>query len=85
MQAYADALARTAAAAPGLAAAAAATQPGSSRPPAAAAVTPIPAAAAAALLDVPCFNVLTPNEVARDLFQWVHDEEVVDAPYLQVS
>lgn len=35
-------------------------------------------------LDVPCVNVMTPTELARDLFQWVHDEEVVDAPYLQV-
>eukprot|EP00775_Hariotina_reticulata_P006472 gene6472-6700_t len=29
-------------------------------------------------------SVLTPNELARDLFKWVHDEEVVDALYLQV-
>eukprot|EP00878_Enallax_costatus_P035158 GHUV01039150.1.p1 GENE.GHUV01039150.1~~GHUV01039150.1.p1 ORF type:complete len:330 (+),score=117.75 GHUV01039150.1:842-1831(+) len=78
LQAYADALARTAAAAPGLAAAAA--QPGAARPAAAA-----PPVAAAAMSDVPAVNVLTPNEVARDLFQWVHDEEVVDAPYLQAA
>jgi hypothetical protein len=36
------------------------------------------------LLAVPAVTVITPHELARDLFQWVHDEEVVDALYLQV-
>lgn len=78
LQAYADALARTATAAPGLSAG----HPGTTRPPSAAAANH--PAAAAAVLDVPAVNVITPNELARDLFQWVHDEEVVDALYLQV-
>jgi hypothetical protein len=37
------------------------------------------------LLAVPAVTVITPFELARDLFQWVHDEEVVDALYLQVG
>jgi hypothetical protein len=37
------------------------------------------------LLDVPAVSVITPAELARDVFQWAHDEEVVDALYLQVG
>ena len=37
------------------------------------------------VLDVPGVNVITPNELSKDLFQWVHDEEVVDALYLQAA
>jgi hypothetical protein len=37
------------------------------------------------LFEAPAVSVLTPNELARDLFKWVHDEEVVDALYLQVK
>lgn len=81
-------MARTAANPPAQAAAAAghASSSGSASTAAAG-----PAAAAAgrswgaALLGVPAVTVITPNELAKDLFQWVHDEEVVDALYLQVS
>lgn len=93
-QAYADAMARAAASnssssasgattAPSAAAAAApasaapASATGSGAAAAAAAGLPVP------LLAVPAVTVITPNELARDLFQWVHDEEVVDALYLQ--
>lgn len=37
------------------------------------------------MLGVAAVNVITPNELSRELFQWVHDEEVVDALYLQVG
>ncbi|WIA12365.1 hypothetical protein OEZ85_012414 [Tetradesmus obliquus] len=94
LQAYADAMARAAASSSSSSAtgattttsAAAAAAPASAAP---ASATGSGAAAAAAaglpvpLLAVPAVTVITPNELARDLFQWVHDEEVVDALYLQ--
>jgi hypothetical protein len=82
-----------AAAAPG-SAAAAATAAATAAPASAAPASATGGAAAAAavasglpvpLLAVPAVTVITPIELARDLFQWVHDEEVVDALYLQVS
>ncbi|GBF89904.1 hypothetical protein Rsub_02608 [Raphidocelis subcapitata] len=77
--AYADALSRAGAASPapppaapgGAAASAAAPQP----PPPPQRPDAPPAAAA----------VLAPGEVAERLFCWAHDEEVVDAPYLQAA
>ena len=37
------------------------------------------------VLAIPAVTVLTPTQVAKQLLQWAHDEEVVDALYLQVG
>lgn len=33
---------------------------------------------------VPCPQQLSPDVLASEVFRWLHDEEVVDALYLQV-
>lgn len=33
---------------------------------------------------VACPQQLSPDELSGEVFRWLHDEEVVDAPYLQV-
>jgi hypothetical protein len=73
-QAYADTLARAAVTAN--AAVSAAT--GRSIPTAAG------GGGRAPVLAVPAVTVLPPMQVAKQLLQWAHDEEVVDALYLQV-
>lgn len=83
LQAYTDAISRAAHSAPARAAATAAGH-GSSNAAAAAAAAAAAGSSGCGVLDVPAVNIITPNELAKDLFQWVHDEEVVDALYLQV-
>jgi hypothetical protein len=81
-QAYTDAISRAAQSAPARAAAAAAGHGSSTA--AAAAAAAAGSGGGGGVLDVPAVNIITPSELAKDLFQWVHDEEVVDALYLQV-
>mgnify|MGYP001807343006 CR=1 FL=1 len=49
-----------------------------------AAALPLPPLPPPAPGSVPMPAYVTPEELATQLFRWLHDEEVVDAPYLQV-
>lgn len=40
--------------------------------------------ATAGVVNVPAVTIITPNEISQEVFQWSHDEEIVDALYLQV-
>ncbi|PNW79878.1 hypothetical protein CHLRE_08g370250v5 [Chlamydomonas reinhardtii] len=50
-----------------------------------AAALPLPPLPPPAPGSVPMPAYVTPEELATQLFRWLHDEEVVDAPYLQAA